>query len=90
VERDWRDNTVTAGSTATIAGVDSFVQGFLAYENNIVQIFNAVDAGAACAPANAYAAMAWLFLESPEGACGRARISFLPKRRSHTRANANG
>ncbi len=70
--QDWRGNAVTAGGAATLAGVDAFVQGFLAYETRAGEIIGAADADADCALANAYAAMAWLFLESPEGAV-RAR-----------------
>jgi Flp pilus assembly protein TadD len=64
---DWRGQQVTAGGAATVAGVDAFVRGFLAYENCALDILPAADADPDCALANAYAAMLWLFLESPEG-----------------------
>jgi hypothetical protein len=64
---DWRGNAVTAGSDATVAGIDSFVLGFLAYEPDAAKILPAADADADSALANAYAAMLWLFLESPDG-----------------------
>jgi len=68
MRQDWRGNAVTApGGAATLAGIDDFVLGFLAYENRAANILPAADADPGCALANAYAAMAWLFLESPEG-----------------------
>ena len=65
--RDWLGNTVTAGGETTLAGIDDFVGGFLGYETRAVNILAAADADPDCALANAYAAMLWLFLESPEG-----------------------
>jgi hypothetical protein len=67
MDRDWLGNTVTVGSAATLAGVDAFVQGFLGYETKAMEVLAAADADAGCALANAYAAMAWLFLESAAG-----------------------
>ena len=67
MQRDWRDNIVTAGDAASVAGVNAFVHGLLAYETTAVQVMEAADADADCALANAYAAIAWLFLESPQG-----------------------
>ena len=67
MRQDWLGNAVTAGSDATVAGIDDFVQGFLAYETRAANILAAADADAESALANAYAAMLWLFLESPEG-----------------------
>ena len=72
MHRDWRGNVVTAGDAATLAGVDAFVEGFLAYETRAAEVIGSADADADCALANAYAAIAWLFLESPEGTA-RAR-----------------
>ena len=72
MHRDWRGNTVTVGAAATVEGIDAFVEGFLAYETRAAQVIGAADADPASALANAYAAMACLFLESPEGAA-RAR-----------------
>ena len=65
--QDWLGNPVTAGSAATIAGIDDFVGGFLAYETRAANILAAAEADPDCALANAYAAMVWLFLESPDG-----------------------
>jgi hypothetical protein len=72
MQPDWRDNPVTTDTAATLAGVDAFAQGFLAYETRAGDILAAADADPDCALANAYAAMLWLFLESPEGVA-RAR-----------------
>ncbi len=67
MQQDWRGNAVTAESAETLAGIDAFVQGFLAYETTAAQIIPAAEADPDCALANAYAAMANLFLESPAG-----------------------
>ncbi len=64
---DWRGNPVTTDGAATVDGIDAFAQGFLGYETRAGDILGAADADPACALANAYAAMLWLFLESPEG-----------------------
>lgn len=66
--RDLLGNTVTAGSAATADGIDAFVQGLLGYETGAERVIAAADADPDSALANAYAAMAWLFLESPAGA----------------------
>jgi tetratricopeptide (TPR) repeat protein len=67
MRQDWRGNPVTADGAATIAGIDDFVRGFLAYETCATNILAAADADASSTLANAYAAMLWLFLESPQG-----------------------
>jgi hypothetical protein len=67
MQSDWRGNPVTTDDAATLAGIDAFAQGFLAYETRAGDILAAADADPDCALANAYAAMLWLFLESPEG-----------------------
>lgn len=72
MQPDWRGNPVTTDSAATVAGIDAFAQGFLGYETRAGGILGAADADPDSALANAYAAMLWLFLESPEGV-GRAR-----------------
>ena len=65
--RDWLGNAITAGNGATVAGIDDFIGGFLGYETRAMNVLGAADADADSALANAYAAMLWLFLESPEG-----------------------
>ena len=64
---DWLGNEVTASGPATVARIDDFVRGFLAYETSAANILPAADNDEVSALANAYAAMLWLFLESPEG-----------------------
>lgn len=65
--QDWRGNAVTTDRPDTVAGIDAFVQGFLNYERGAAAIVPAADADPSNALANAYAAMLWLLLESPEG-----------------------
>lgn len=65
--QDWLGNDITVGGDATVDGIDAFVQGFLAYESGAGSILAAADADAESAVANAYAAMLWLFMESPAG-----------------------
>jgi len=65
--QDWLGNAVSAGDAATVAGIDDFIGGFLSYETRAANILAAADADAGSALANAYAAMLWLFLESPDG-----------------------
>jgi hypothetical protein len=67
MHRDCRGNEVTAASAATIAGIDDFVGGLLAYETRAANILASADSDETSALANAYAAMLWLFLESPDG-----------------------
>ena len=63
--KDWLGNEVTVGAPETLAGIDDFLEGFLAYENKAVNIVPAADADPDSAIANAYAAMLNMFLESP-------------------------
>jgi hypothetical protein len=65
--QDWLGNEVTLGDEATLAGIDAFSRGFLAYTTEAADILPAAAADPDSPLANAYAAMAWLFLESPEG-----------------------
>jgi tetratricopeptide (TPR) repeat protein len=70
--QDWLGNPVTC-DPATIGGIDAFVEGFLAYETRAAQIVPTADADPGCALAQAYAAMAHLFLEDREGRKQAAR-----------------
>jgi hypothetical protein len=70
--RDWRGEAVTAAGPATVAGIDDFAEGFLAYETRAANILAAAEADPDAPLAGAYAAMLWMFLESPE-APSRAR-----------------
>ncbi|WP_191062126.1 tetratricopeptide repeat protein [Geminicoccus harenae] len=60
---DWRGQEVTASSAATVAGIDGFIQSFLAYENGAAVVQEAAKADPDCALANAYAAMLAMFME---------------------------
>jgi hypothetical protein len=75
--QDWLGNPVTC-DPATIGGIDAFVEGFLGYEARAAQIVPTADADPGCALAQAYAAMAHMFLEDREG----------PKQAAHYLARA--
>jgi tetratricopeptide (TPR) repeat protein len=68
---DYLGNPVTVSTDASLAAVNDFVGGFLAYETRAAGVLAAADADPASALLNAYAGMLWLLLESPEGP-GRA------------------
>jgi len=69
---DALGNPVTAAAPATLAAIDDFVMGFLAYEPRAVNILAAAEADPECGLAQAYAAMLWMFAEA-EGAEAKAR-----------------
>ncbi len=60
-------NPVTTDNDETLAGVNDFTHGFLAYEEKALNILGAADADPDCALANAYAAMLYMFMESRDG-----------------------
>lgn len=66
MRHDWLGNPVTASSDATIAGIDDFIEGFLAYEAKAANILQASEAEPDNCLANAYSALFYLFLESNE------------------------
>lgn len=63
---DWRGLPVTASGDATVAAIDTFVEGLLGYENKAAVIVAAADDDDESTLANAYAAMFCMFLESRE------------------------
>jgi len=63
---DRLGNPVSAGSPETLAGIDDFILGFLAYQPRAANIIAAAEGAPDHCLANAYAAMLWMFLESPE------------------------
>src|SRR6056297_493896 len=63
---DWRGLPATASGNATVEAIDTFVEGFLGYENKASAIIAAADTDAESTLANAYAAMFCMFLESRE------------------------
>ncbi len=79
-------NPVTISSDATLAAVNNFVGGFLAYETRAANVLASADAEPASALLNAYAGILWLLLESPEGPDRAA--PYLAKAQA-ARANAN-
>ena len=56
---------VTCDSPRTLEGINDFIHGFLSYQPKAANIIAAADADPDCALANAYAALLWMFLESP-------------------------
>ncbi|MEZ5715538.1 MAG: tetratricopeptide repeat protein [Paracoccaceae bacterium] len=64
--KDWLGNDLTAGDSATVQGIDDFIEGFLGYELKAGNILAAADNDAGSALANAYAAMFYMFLEAPQ------------------------
>lgn len=64
--KDWLGNDVTTTDSATLAGVNDFQEGFLGYEAKSANILAAADNDPGSAIANAYAAMFYMFLESPD------------------------
>jgi tetratricopeptide (TPR) repeat protein len=63
---DTLGNPVTAPPPRTLAGINDFIGGFLSYQDRAANILPAADADPESCLANAYAAMAWMFLEAPE------------------------
>ena len=64
--QDYLGNPVSGGTADTIAAVDDFIEGFLAYETRAERILKAADEAPDCCLANAYAGLLWMLLEAPE------------------------
>jgi len=64
MRHDWLGNTVTTTSDTTLAGINDFITGFLAYETKAANIVAAAQNAPDDCLANAYAALFHLFLES--------------------------
>jgi len=64
MKHDWLGNPVTTVSDATLAGINDFITGLLAYETRAGHIIEAAQAEPENCLANAYAALFHLFLES--------------------------
>lgn len=62
--KDLRDQPVTASQHATVDGINDFVEGLLGYEAKAATIVDVAMNDDDCVLANAYAAMACMFLES--------------------------
>ena len=63
---DCLGNSITNASPQVIAGVNDFINGFLAYEKKAANIISVANKNPNSCIANAYASMLWMFLESPE------------------------
>ncbi|MCX7566559.1 tetratricopeptide repeat protein [Sulfitobacter sp. F26169L] len=57
---------VTCENPDTLSGLNDFIHGFLSYHPKAANIIAAADDDPDCALENAYAAMLWMFLESPD------------------------
>lgn len=62
--QDALGNEVSGGNVATLAGIDDFVTGFLAYETKATNVLAAADADDGSILANVYAGFSWMFLEA--------------------------
>lgn len=62
--QDALGNEVSGGNAATLAGIDDFVTGFLAYETKAGNVMAAADADPGSVLANVYAGFSWMFLEA--------------------------
>jgi tetratricopeptide (TPR) repeat protein len=63
---DILGNPVTVADPRTLLGIDDFIGGFLSYRDKAANVLPAAEADPESCLANAYAAMAWMFLEAPE------------------------
>lgn len=63
---DLLGNPVTDRDPALLAGIDDFVQGFIAYQTQAVTLLGLIDRHPESCLGNAYAGFLWMFLESPE------------------------
>lgn len=71
--RDYLGGAVSPGDPETLAAIDDFIGGFLAYEPRAVKILKAADADAESALANAYAGVLHMLGESMGSRAGAAR-----------------
>jgi tetratricopeptide (TPR) repeat protein len=83
--QDVLGNEVTTSNPATLAGIDDFVTGFLAYETKATNILAAADTDPESALANTYAGFTWMFLEA---AGARRRAAAYLRRARAAKANA--
>ncbi len=62
--QDALGNEVSSGEAATLAGINDFVTGFLAYETKAANVMAVADADDGSVLANVYAGFSWMFLEA--------------------------
>ncbi|WP_395813468.1 tetratricopeptide repeat protein [Devosia sp.] len=55
---------MSSGEAATLAGIDDFITGFLAYETKAANVMAVADADDGSVLANVYAGFSWMFLEA--------------------------
>jgi tetratricopeptide (TPR) repeat protein len=84
--QDTLGNPVSTADPAILAGLDAFVEGFLAYETRAAGILATAAAAPDQSLANAYAGALFMLLESPQGPV-RAR-PFLEKAEAARGANS--
>jgi hypothetical protein len=75
MNEDSLGNPVGTASPQALAGINDFVEGFLAYETKAGNIFAAAEADPGSALANIYAGFSWMFLEAPDAA-SKAQMFF--------------
>ena len=66
MKKDWLGNSVTGAGNETLAGINDFIEGFLAYENKAANILQVVEQDPDNCMANAYTALFYMFLESKD------------------------
>jgi Tfp pilus assembly protein PilF len=75
MQRDYLGNPVTAHrASATLAAIDDFIEGLLAYETRAERIVAAAGEDAQSCLANAYAGIMWMLLEAPQAATRAAQF----------------
>ncbi len=63
---DCLGNPVTGADEATLAAIDDFVEGFLAYEERAANIVGAAERNPAHGLTNAYCGLIWMLLEASD------------------------
>lgn len=66
MQRDYLGNPVTGTQALTLAALDDFIEGFLAYETRAETILVAADRDPESCLANSYAGFLWMLLEAPD------------------------
>ncbi|WP_437882311.1 tetratricopeptide repeat protein [Pseudomonas sp. LRF_L74] len=82
---DYLGNPLSTRNVATLAAIDDFIGGFLAYEPRAEGILAAADAAPEDLPANAYAGFLAMFSESPQA----SELASRYLRRAQARLAAN-
>ena len=73
MQSDYLGNPVTGTQAQTLAALDDFIEGFLAYETRAETILAAADRDPESSLANSYAGFLWMLLEAPEAPGHAAR-----------------